>query len=460
MKNMTLEAIANACGGKLNASSSDRTKEVKGVVLDSRKVEKDFLFIATVGERVDGHDFITEVFEKGALCVICEKEPEAKEKAYILVENSFVALMEIAAYYRTQIKAKVIGITGSVGKTTTKEFIASVLAERFKVLKTEGNYNNEVGLPLTILQIRDEHEVAVLELGISHFGEMERMAAAARPDISVMTNIGQCHLEFLGNREGVLKAKSEMLSYMTIDGVLCSNGDDDMLITIKKPQADHQLHFGIGTHNQIYAKNIVNKGLFGTACTIHTPIEEFDVVIPLPGQHMIYNACAAASVAHVLGLSGDEIKAGIEKVVGIRGRSNIISTSKYTLIDDCYNANPVSMKAALDLLAMANTRKVAILGDMGELGEDSAKMHANVGEYAAARNLALLICIGEKALAMWQGALVKKDEKSVGSKILYYATKEEAISHLRELLENDDTILLKASHSMKFEEILKYLQGE
>ncbi|HKL98455.1 MAG TPA: UDP-N-acetylmuramoyl-tripeptide--D-alanyl-D-alanine ligase, partial [Mobilitalea sp.] len=215
MKNMTLSNIAKACNGKLFCDESYSSCEVSGVVLDSRRVEKDYLFIATVGERVDGHSFIDSVFENGALAVLCERAPLSPKGPYILVKNSFTALADIARWYRSQLNIKVVGITGSVGKTSTKEFISSVLATKYKVLKTEGNHNNEVGLPLTILKLSTEHEIAVLEMGISDFGEMHRLSSIAKPDICVITNIGQCHLENLKSRQGVLQAKSEIFDYMS-----------------------------------------------------------------------------------------------------------------------------------------------------------------------------------------------------------------------------------------------------
>lgn len=270
VKNLTLENIAKACGGTYYGSGDAKAKEAAGVVIDSRRVERDFVFIATKGERVDGHSFISQVFGKGALCVVCEREPDKAEGPYILVDDSFAALKEIAAFYREQLDVKVVGITGSVGKTSTKEFIAGVLSEKYHVLKTAGNFNNEVGLPLTVLQITSGHEVAVLEMGINHFGEMHRLSKIAKPDICVITNIGQCHLEFLKSREGILAAKTEIFDYMSENGDVCVNGDDDMLQTIQEVKGRKPVTFGMGSTCSVYADNIVNNGLFGSTCTIHT----------------------------------------------------------------------------------------------------------------------------------------------------------------------------------------------
>ena len=216
MKNMSLRQIADACGGQLYNAEDSLIKEATGVVMDSRLVEQDYIFIATVGERVDGHSFIQQVYEKGALAVICEKVPSEITGPYILVQNSFEALKAIAKWYRMHLDIKVIGITGSVGKTSTKEFISSVLAQKYHVLKTEGNYNNEVGMPLTILKLREEHELAVLEMGISDFGEMHRLSEIAKPDLCVITNIGQCHLEnAVGSRKGI-NLKGEIMKYLIL----------------------------------------------------------------------------------------------------------------------------------------------------------------------------------------------------------------------------------------------------
>jgi UDP-N-acetylmuramoyl-tripeptide--D-alanyl-D-alanine ligase len=453
MKHMTLAAIANACNGQLVMKNDCPKGEVTGVVLDSRKVEKDNLFIATVGEHVDGHDFIDNVFDNGAIAVVCEKAPLHAKGPYILVADSLAALKDIAEWYRMQLTIKVVGITGSVGKTSTKELISGVLERKYHVLKTEGNFNNEIGLPLTILKIRDTHEIAVLEMGISNFGEMHRLSKIAKPDICVMTNIGQCHLENLKSRQGILKAKTEIFDFMKEDGSVCINGDDDMLSTIEKVKGKKPVTFGKGTGNDVYADQIVSKGLFGSTCDLHIHGNVQHVQIPLPGEHMVLNAAAAASVGTLLRMTGDEIAAGIATVQPVGGRSNIIRNPALTIIDDCYNANPVSMKAALDLLSMANTRKVAILGDMGELGVNEAALHQAVGAYAANSKTDVLICAGKLAANIAKGA-----KEDFDGKIFYYETQEELLDAFPSIIQKNDTVLVKASHFMKFENIVKALQ--
>jgi UDP-N-acetylmuramoyl-tripeptide--D-alanyl-D-alanine ligase len=458
LKNLTLTQIAKACNGTLYGDDTGR--EAAGVVMDSRKVEKDYLFIASVGERVDGHDFIKDVFENGALGVVCEKKPAQSSGPYILVDNSLEALKSIARWYREQLPIKVVGITGSVGKTSTKEFISSVLAQKYHVLKTEGNYNNEIGLPLTILRIQDTHEVAVLEMGISDFGEMHRLSEIAKPDICVITNIGQCHLENLGSREGILKAKTEIFDFMSENGRVCINGDDDMLAGIQEVKGMRPIRFGFSNENDVTVTEVISKGLFGSSCNIHVGYKPFHAEIPLPGAHMVLNALAATAVGSLLDLTNREIVAGIASVKPVGGRSNILRDQRWTIIDDCYNANPVSMKAALDLLHTANTRKVAILGDMGELGENEKTLHKEVGEYAITAQVDLLVCVGVLSSFMYAGAKEQVELRPIvtSSQLLYYANRDELITALHGFLRQDDTILVKASHFMGFETVVKALQ--
>ncbi len=450
MKNMTVQNIAFACKGTLSGNEKSG-REASCVVIDSRKMEEDGIFIATKGERVDGHDFIAQVAEKGALAVVCEKVPENCKVPYILVKDSFKALCDIAEFYRKQLTIPVVGITGSVGKTSTKEMIASVLSEGFKVLKTEGNFNNEIGLPLTVLRIRPEHEVAVLEMGISDFGEMHRLSQIARPDICVMTNIGQCHLENLGTREGILKAKSEIFDFMNPEGHILVNGDDDMLCKVKAKGNSRLLHFGLNPSNEIFASGVMNKGLLGSEAVVHMDLEVFPIEIPLPGGHMVYNALAAATVGSCLGLSREQIQKGIAAVSAVGGRSHVISLSQYTVIDDCYNANPVSMKAAIDLLDMAIGRKVAVLGDMFELGEHENEMHGEVGAYAAQKGIDVIVCVGKLSSHMYEAA------KQQSGKAYYFETRDEMIQELAGILQPGDSILVKASHGMQFEKVVEYL---
>ena len=456
MKNLTVENIVKACEGTLHGKEllKDGMEEAAGVVLDSRLLKENYVFLATRGEKVDGHKFIPSVFEKGAMAVICEELPETLMGPCIQVEDSFVALKKLAAFYRQQLDLKVIGITGSVGKTSTKEFVAGVLSAKYKVWKTQGNFNNEVGLPLTVLQLREEHEIAVLEMGISDFGEMHRLSEIAQPDICMLTNIGQCHLEFLGDRDGVLKAKTEIFDFMNPEGMIFVNGDDDKLITLKEKWQNRLVMFGRSQENDLYAVNEISKGLLGSIADIRGSLEIPKVVVPLPGEHMVLNALAAAAVASALGLTSEEIKAGMKKVTAVSGRSNIIPLQDFILIDDCYNANPVSMKAAIDLLQSANNRKVAVLGDMFELGEEEEKLHYEVGEYAKGK-VDYLICVGNLARNIYEGAFKNGEEDT---RVIYLPKKEDIYSILKQIIMPQDTILLKASHGMGFADIVSWFE--
>lgn len=488
MQNMTLQHMADACHGKLFCKEEVKNREITCAVLDSRKIEEGGLFFAAVGEKTDGHKFIGQVFEKGALCVVTEKTPEEVWEAYdvpteawgayILVEDTFAALKQIAAYYRQGLTIPVVGITGSVGKTSTKEFVAGVLAEKYRVLKTEGNFNNEIGLPLTLLRIRKEHEAAVVEMGISDFGEMSRLGAMAHPDICVITNIGQCHLENLHDRAGIFKAKTEIFAYMAPNGEVCLNGEDDMLKTVGKVNGRAVHYFGLSAEEdmEVYATGVENLGLLGSRAVMHIRQhggtengENAEIICPieisLPGQHMIINAMAAAQVGRILNLRIEEIAEGIRNVKPVGGRSNLLKLSDKIVIDDCYNANPVSMKAALDLLKTALGRKVALLGDMFELGENTDAMHGETGAYAVKQGIDVICCIGEKSRYMYEAAMEavtaqKNDAVQTAVPSLYYfADREALLQALPGILQPADTILVKASHGMGFDKVVENIKS-
>ena len=457
MKNMTLERITEVCGGVYYGSEADKKKEIAGAVIDSRQVESGYLFIAVKGEKVDGHQFIPQVFEKGALAVLSEQELSEPAGPYIRVESTLGAMKKLAAYYRRSLDIKVVGITGSVGKTSTKEMIASVLDTKFRVHKTQGNFNNGIGLPLTIFQIEKEHQVAVLEMGISEFGEMHELADMAQPDIMVITNIGLCHLENLKTRDGILKAKTESFAHLKPDGVVILNGDDDKLSTVEQVAGRKPVFYGIKGRNlcetSVCADAVTEHGLEGMTAEFHTPQGDMEVFIPIPGEHNVYNALAATCVAEQLGLSMDEIKCGIAAASTISGRTNLIHTKGMTVIDDCYNANPVSMKASLDVLSKAGGRKIAVLGDMGELGEDEKQLHYEVGTYAGTLPIDLLFCVGTLSGKLAEGA--KKQNPALTVK--HYATREEMTEELLATVKEGDTVLVKASHFMEFPKVVAAL---
>lgn len=473
--NLTVGEIVAACGGKLILSENGKSDtNVTSVVLDSRKVTEGGVFIATPGERVDGHSFVSASFAQGVALAVVSKTPEQLTEetgalvtgwgSYVLVEDTLQALKEIAEYYREKLEIKIVGITGSAGKTSTKEFVAGVLAEKYNVLKTEGNFNNEVGVPLTLLRIRPEHQVVVVEMGISDFGEMHRLSKMAKPDICVITNIGQSHLDNLKTRDGILKAKSEIFDFMAEDGEICLNGEDDKLIPLTEIKGHKPHFFGLGGNpcQEVLASDAVSKGLWGSDATIRMGNTEFQVHVPLPGVHMVLNAAAAACVAQILGLTAEQIAAGIEKIAPVSGRNNLIRMSRYTLIDDCYNANPASMRAALDLLALADTEKVAILGDMFGLGEENnAKLHEQVGVYAAEKGIDRILCVGERSRHLFQAACDHAEETR---QITHFPTLDALLAVLEnereEYVPDGCTVLVKASHAMEFERVVEVLRKE
>ncbi len=456
MKHMTLREITAACGGTYFGDPESTAKEVSSVVIDSRKVTQDSLFVAIRGARVDGHTFIPQTIEAGALCALSEEPLGEVTFPYILVDSCTQALKDLAEHYRKSLDIKVVGISGSVGKTSTKEMIASVLSQKYNVLKTEGNFNNEIGVPLTIFNLREEHEIAVLEMGINHFGEMTRLAKMARPDICVITNIGVAHMELLGSRDGILKAKTEMFQYMNPDGTIIFNGDDDKLITYSPENGITPIYFGLGENSSYRAEQIANNGLRGTNATFVTPKSRFSAHISIPGEHMVHNALAGIAVGYALGMSDAEIKAGIEALKPLAGRNHLIETNTYTIIDDCYNANPISMKASIDVLSKADTRTVAILGDMGELGAKEKEMHYDVGQHTATAGIHVLICIGTLSEELARGA----KETGCNIQIYHYPDQEHFFAEMSSILEKNDTILVKASHAMAFEKIVKKLERD
>ncbi len=465
MKGMTLRAMSEACGGVYRGDPSFLDESITSVTTDSRKVEPGCLFIAIKGARSDGHDYIGACFREGALCCISEKELPGEEYPYIQVDSSLKALKDLARLYRMQLNVKVVGITGSVGKTSTKETVAAILSQKYRVLKTEGNYNNEIGLPLTVFRLNEEDEVAVLEMGISDFGEMSRLTMIAQPDICIITNIGCCHLENLHSRDGILKAKTEIFESMNPEGTVILNGDDDKLRTVTEVYGKKPVFFGIETASGIFADNIRNLGLAGVDCSVHCGEgqneQHFDVHIPVAGKHMVYNVLAGVAAGLALGLSQEQIKEGVSRLGTIAGRNNLIKTEHYLVLDDCYNANPVSMRAAVDILDTAEGRKVCILGDMFELGEDEEKLHYEVGEYLAGKSVNVLLTAGSLSRHIARGAkmYIQEHPDAVLHTICSYDTKEELMDNLPGILQEGDSILVKASHGMQFPVIIEKLKN-
>ncbi len=443
MKHFTLEQIAEACGGKYIGDESLKNTAVSSIERDSRNIKENSLFLAIKGARVDGHDFIEKCYESGAVCALCEKAPENASKPYILVDDTLKAVKKIAKAYRELFDIPIVGISGSVGKTSTKEMISSVLAQKFNIHKTQGNLNNELGVPLTLFGMDDDTEAAVVEMGISDFGEMQRISEMVQPTIEVITIIGECHLENLGDRDGVFKAKTEMFDNLREGGVVVLNGDDDKLNKVKEVKGKAPIFYGMNDE-EYRAENIKNNGVLGVDADLIFDGKRLGVTIPAIGTYMVANALAAAAVGVQLGLTDDEIKAGISAYKTVGSRANLIDTGKIKIIDDCYNANPTSVKASIDTLMNFDGRKVAVLGDMKELGENELALHFEVGEYA--KKCDKVIAIGPLAI-----------ELAKGSDGMYFETKEEFIEKLPEIIQDGDVVLVKASHSMAFEKITEEL---
>ncbi len=479
MKEMSLEQIAAACGGTYYGAEGLRKTEVAGVVTDSRDVEPGALFVALRGERVDGHTFIPAVLEAGAAAVVTEEPPADPAGPYILVESCPQALKEIAEYYRSTLSIPIVGITGSVGKTSTKEMVAAVLEQKYCVARTEGNFNNEIGLPLTLLRIRPEHEVAVVEMGISDFGEMHRLARMARPDICVITNIGPCHLENLNDLDGVLRAKTELFDFLGPDGVIILNGNDAKLSTIKEKNGIRPIRYyvkedGAGQPESgvsreqgeqdaddaylVTADSIVNRGFAGMEAVLHFSDEDCPITEPIPGIHNIYNACTAACVGDVLGMTHAQICAGIATAQTLPGRANIVEAGGIVILDDCYNASPNAMRESLDILARADGRRIAVLGDMLELGERERELHSEVGAYAASLPIDRIYCTGNLARDLADAAMSEAPDAADGPAVQYFDTKNALLESLLAETKPGDTILVKASHSMEFSDIVEALK--
>ncbi len=447
MKPFTLAEIAAACGGTYVGDEALKTACVTSVERDSRQIKQGSLFLAIPGERVDGHDFIEKCFDSGAVCAICEKAPENASKPYILVPSTLQAVKKIGRAYREKFDIPVVGVSGSVGKTSTKEMLYAVLSQKFKTHKTQGNLNNELGVPLTLLSMPEDTEAAVIEMGISGFGEMTRLSEMAQPTVCVLTIIGCCHLENLGDRDGVLKAKTEMFKNARENAEFILNGDDDKLSTVAEVNGKRPVFFGINSGNDYYAENIENNGEGGVSCTLCFDGKKLDVTIPAIGSYMVSNALAAVAVGRLLGLSDEQLKNGVEAYRTVGSRANVVNTGRLRIIDDCYNANPTSVKASLDTLKNFSGRTVAILGDMKELGANELSLHYDTGAYAKEIGIDRVISAGP---------LAKELAKGAGD--LWFESIEALENELPSLLKDGDTVLVKASHSMHFEKIVEFLK--
>ena len=443
----TAREICAAVGGTL---LQDSGAPVTGVTTDSRAVQPGQLFIPLVGERFDGHAYISKALEGGAAGCLTAREPETllPGKLYIQVADTRLALKALASWYRNKFDLPVVQVTGSAGKTTTKEMIASVLSQRYNTLRTEGNFNNDIGAPLMLLRLMPEHQAAVIETGMNHFGEIRYLGEMVRPGIAVITNVGDAHIENLGNtRQGILRAKCEIFENLTPEGIAVLNGDDELLNTVTLSQTI--LRCGVGDGCGVRVTDIDDRGLEGVACTVTIEGEHYRLTTSAPGRYMIYPMAMAAAIGRRLGLTGEEIAAGVAAYTTVGSRMHLIRLpGERLVIDDCYNANPQSMAEGLRMLAASPARhRVAVLGDMGELGQLTAQAHRDMG--ALTRRLGLTaVAVGEK-----MHALTETDPQAQ-----WFATVEEAMPAIRQLFTPGTAVLVKASHAMHFERIVKELE--
>lgn len=449
MSPCTVTALCAAVGGKL--LSGDSAAVVTGVTTDSRAASDGQLFIPLTGERFDGHAYIDSALSAGASGCLTARAPETMRpgKFYIQVADTRLALKALAAWYRSRFTLPVVQITGSAGKTTTKEMVAAVLSRRYDTLKTQANFNNDIGTPLTLLGLAPQHQAAVIETGMNHFGEIRYLGEMVRPDIAVITNVGDAHIENLGNtRQGILQAKCEIFENLAPNGIAVLNGDDPLLNTVTLPQTI--LRCGRGEGCNVRVTDVDDRGIEGIACTVTTDKASYRLATASPGSFMIYPMAMAAAIGEALGLTGEEITAGVAAYVPTGSRMHIIHLpEERLLIDDCYNANPQAMTEALKLLAVTKTRRrAAVLGDMGELGELTVSAHRAIGALTGELHLDSVIAIGEKA----------RDIASAASSAQWFPSVEDALPAVRAAFTGGTAMLVKASHAMHFENIVKELE--
>ncbi|MTK13136.1 MAG: UDP-N-acetylmuramoyl-tripeptide--D-alanyl-D-alanine ligase [Clostridiaceae bacterium] len=465
MEYMSFDEIVSAVQGEVVLKGE--YSGFNAVSTDTRKIEKGNIFVALKGENFNGNEYIKTASEKGAsICIVDEigyKDEEIKNYTTVIkVQSTGNALLDLAEAYRAKLNLKVVGITGSAGKTSTKDLVAAALSGKYKVFKTAGNFNNQIGLPLMIFKLDNSYDIAVLEMGMNNLKEIHTMAKAARPDIALITNVGTAHIGKLGSRENILKAKLEITDFFNSKNILIINGDNDMLSSVEN--SNYQvIKTGIDSNADFKADSIelgedyvefeVIEGKGGTKEKFH---------IDMPGKHTISNALLAIGCSKIMNMDYENIRQGLKNLQTTSMRMDIIKGEKFSIINDCYNANPDSMKVAIDVLKNSNAkRKVAILGTMGELGEEAFNSHKDVGEYAGKNNVDLLITIGEYSKAYEEGfKLVDSGQWTMDScRYKAFENYDDAVDFLtKEYLQEGDTVLIKASRAAKFELIVEKLK--
>lgn len=446
---LTLKQVAEWTKGRVAPEFEDIT--VNGVTSDSRETKEGQLFIPLRGETFDGHDYISAAMVRCAATL--SEQPLDPAVPAVYVEDTLRAYGDLARCYREQLSLSVIGVTGSVGKTTTKEMIAGILETAFRTARTEGNYNNNIGLPQTVLEIPEDYQAAVLELGMNHFNEMSYLTSIAQPDIAVITNIGTMHIEHLGSREGILQAKLEILEGLRPDGRTVFNGDEPLLWNLKEYNRVTPLYFGIENDAcDVLAKDVETVD-GGMNFRVHAFGDEMEVFIPAPGMHMVYNALAAISVGYLMGVKPAKMQQALAMFRNAGMRQEIIKRDGYTVIADCYNAGPESMEAALQVLADTPTqgRRIAVLGDMLELGVCSPAEHYRIGRLAA-QTANALFTYGKMAGRYISGAVTGGMNQK---RVTTYKTHEELADALKRFAKPGDVLLFKGSRGMRMEQALE-----
>lgn len=437
---MRLSEVANLFGVTLNGDD----KKFESVSTDTRTIQNGDLFIALSGENFNGADYLASATEKGAVAAIVDTDVESDIPVF-KVQNTRVALGELAAYWRQQLTLKVIGLTGSNGKTTVKEMLTSILSEVGSVAATKGNFNNDIGLPLTLLEIKTDHEYAVIEMGANHIGEIEYLTKLTAPDVAILNNAAAAHLEGFGSLQGVADAKGEIFSGLSTDGVAIINLDDDFSdYWISLCGNRKKIFFGLKDGSGVTAR--YNVEAYDGCFVLETESGEVDIRLNVLGVHNLKNALAATAAALAVGVELKEIKVGLENFKGVRGRLQVYSAANDSIIiDDSYNANPASLKVAIDVLAVQKKKSVLVLGDMGELGSTAEQLHSDMGEYAREKNIDVL---------MTYGSLSKYAANSFGENGFSYKEKSELIRDVREQIKNGVAVLVKGSRSMHMEDVV------
>ena len=455
MEALSVKDLLQATNG--NLISGNELDEINNIAIDSRKAKLGDVFIAIIGENLDGHKFMQSALDNGCKTFIKNRSNSIKFESsdinLIEVDDTTIALGDIAKYYKEKFVIPYIGVTGSVGKTTTKDMIYAAISNNFDTLKNEGNFNNHIGVPLTLFNLNKKHECAIIEMGMSNFNEIEYLANIVNPKIGVISNIGLSHIENLGSQDGILKAKLEITTNFDENNILIVNGDDEYLSKVCKEDCNYNLKtFGFNSNNDVYCTEyIMSEDSINFKCIING--KEEAIFIPTVGKHNIYNAMAAILVGLTLGMKLEDIKLGLRGFTASKMRLDIFKKDDLTIINDAYNASPDSMKAALDILGRYEKRRVAILGDMFEMGEHSEYGHRLVGE-SSINNVDVLITVGDMS------KFISDEAKKLGldsNNIYHFKTKELAIESLDSLINKDDAVLVKASRGMKLEEIVEYL---